>query len=399
MARLQRCDELITLFRMRLGEPKTGTFGVTYYDGLNENVHELRSILNQAQAHVTWICYSANQSLLENTIYLPVLSGVTRYTLPEDYLAPVWVKHHTQGQEYEVEKDNLSAIRSSTRTERFNYHFRNYEIRETVPLVAARGIVSADSVNQITDDRLTSAQVQKVRAGDTAYNLTDNSQGEVEAVFSALQRIQVGRLFNGETNRFQVGDIYEINMREATRDAIDFWPSVTKDDSQVSYTGPPGNWKLNQDNVLYRVLASFSEIPSNFEADERLTLQVLDGTTVLAIGARDGLVLNTNEFHFPTFTQLREDVFYSVKVLRGNGQAITPDFITVIVRLDPESVEFRYVKLPKPMETNQDYCEMPSWSIEAVFAYAHIIAQKKMSRNPNADRGLLAEFDDQIDID
>ena len=70
--------------------------------------------------------------------------------------------------------------------------------------------------------------------------------------------------------------------------------------------------------------------------------------------------------------------------------------VELTARENPESVEVRHAKMPRPMTTRESYCEMPVWSLPAVYAYAHILAQKKMSRNPNPDRGLVAEFREEI---
>lgn len=383
---------------MRLGEPTKGTFGTTYYDGIKDNVDEIRSILNQAQEHVTWMCYSANQSLLEKTIFIEVLSGVTRYTLPDDFLGPVSVFHRTYSQEYELERRNLFEVRASTRTERYDYRFRYYEIRENVPLISARGVITRNSPNRIVDDELGS-----VRLGDTAYNLTDGSQARIEAVYPGLGSVQVDQLSGGETNRFQKGDQYQIDMKEATRDAIDFWPTVTREDSRSIHSGAPSDWTLTEDGVVFHITANFSAVPTGMEADERVILNLYEGdgesvtSELISQGSREGLVPGANKFDFPRNVQLREDMTYSVRAFRADADIeVFPSTIDVTARDNPESVELRIAHLPRPMEKDSDYCEMPSWALNAVYAYGHIIAQKKQSRNPNADRGLLMELKDEI---
>lgn len=390
MAELRQCSELVTNFRIRIGEPTPGTFGTVHYDGINKSINEIIAILNQAQHHVTWMCYSANQALLETTVYLEVLSGVSRYTLPEDFLGPVAVFHRTYGQAYEVERANLFEIRRSTRSERYDYRYRFYEIRENVPIISARGVINTDHAVQITDTGL-----ESVRVGDTAYNLTDHSQGVINAVYPAINAISVEALNNGGANVWQKGDIYQIDMAEQTRDAIDFWPKVTKEDSEEVYKGDP-TFQLTEDSVVFRVAADVSEVPTAFEDDERVILRILQGSDVVGEGARENLSTNYNVFYFPHFIQLREDVDYTVTVERADGGSIAIDEIRVDAKIEPESVDVRYAKLPRPMTKLEDYCEVPSWALEAVYAYAHIIAQKKMSRNPNADRGLVAEFNTAI---
>ena len=398
MSMLIRADQLITNFRLRLGEPREGTFRKIFYDGINSNVDELLTILNQAAEHVCWISYSANHSLLEDTFYIEVLSNVTRYTLPELFLGPVAVFHHSYGQEYEVQRANLLEIRAQTRSQYSDFVFRYYEIREQVPIMAApRGIISEESETRITASRLSA-----VRVGDTVHNLTDESQGVVNATFPGINAISVEELAGGKTNIFQKGDIFQIDMAEKTRDAMDFWPEVAVDNFTTVYIGIPQNIILQEDNVLFQAEATILSLPSGFEKDERFTLKVYDEDDAeVAEGARKGLAVGTNDFSLPSFpdmVQLREDVAYRVRVFRADsGDEIPTSKVSLIARDAAPSVEVRNACLPRPMTKRTDYCEIPSWGLPAVYAYGHILAQKKMSRNPNPDRGLMEEFKMEIE--
>ena len=385
-----RCDELKAGFRFRLGEPTEGTFGRVYYEPIRDNMDELLYMLNEAQRVVTWLCYNANQTILETTTYLPVLSGVTRYTLPDRFLAPVSVFHRTYNQEYPVTRENLEEIRANTRSERYDYRYRYYEIRERVPRIAARGIVNEDSFTIIEDTDL-----EAVRVGDTCYNLTDNSQAEVEAVSPALERITIDGLSGGEVNRFQKGDVYQIDMREATCDAMDFWPKVTVGDTKQGYSGRYEDWTIQKDAVVRDVAAYISDFPSSYEDDERFIVEVYNHTTdeIVGNGAREGLDRGLNDFQFPDFFQLREDTRYSVRVVRADGgDTIDIDSILVTVKEDPESIAIKHASYPLPMEKDTDYFELPEFCIEATYVYAHILALKKQSRNPVTDPGLMAEL-------
>ena len=395
MADLLRCADLISHFRMRLGHPREGTFGRVYYDGINKDLDEMLTILNEAQRHVTWICYSANHALLEDTFYIDVLDKVTRYTLPERTLGPVAVFHRAHGQEYEVERANLFEIRAQTRSQYSDYVFRYYEIREQVPIMSApRGVVAADhATNLVSDD------FGAVRVGDTVHNLTDGSQGTINAVHLAFNRISVEQLEGGKTNTFRRGDVYQIDMTEKTRDAIDFFPEVSVDNSVTAYSGRPTNIVLQEDHILIRIDVTIPSLPSNFEEDERLHLRMrdADNKTVAASGIT-GITAGTHEFRLTELSQIREDTTYNVTLTRAiTNTDITISRVTLIARNVQPAVEVRRACLPRPMETRDDYCEMPAWSLPAVYAYAHILAQKKLSRNPNADAGLLAEFRMEIE--
>ena len=278
-----------------MGEPRVGTFRTVRYDGINKDLDVLLSILNQAQLHVTWMCYSANAALLEDTFYLEVVSGVTRYTLPERTLALVSVFHRTYGQEYEVERANLFEIRRTTRSLRSDYRYRFYEVREQVPIISARGIISQDSPNRIEATGLAA-----VRVDDIFYNLTDDSQGIVKATFPALNAIATEDLEGGKRNSLKKGDVFQIDMAEKTRDAMDFWPMLSKEDSTIGYKGTPSNWVLTEDNVMFRVDAHITGIPTNFEQDERLVLNLLDSDdNVVAEGAKEGTCCWLQPILFP----------------------------------------------------------------------------------------------------
>ena len=395
MGALIRYDELETAFRLRLGNPTEGTFGRVYYDGIRDELDEIRFMLNEAQKYVTWLCYSANQTLIEDTLYLQVLSGATRYTLNDLFLGPVAVFHHTHNQIYEVEKENLIDVKGRIRTERHNYRYYWYEIRERVPRIAARGIVQSDSLDTIDDD----VDLRHVRVGDTVYNLTDHSEAEVKAAFPALNRVQVDQLMSGTTNRFQKGDVYQIDMREATCDAIEFYPAVNNPDSYTGYSGGPSYWLLQKDAIVQQIFANISEVPSNVEDDERFILQISqdDDDEVVGEAALEGLSKGSNCFQVPDLIQLREDVRYNVVVIRADGGSdIDVDTIQLEVKTDPERVEVRHARYPKPMEKSTDYCEMPEFALPACYVYAADLAFKKMSRSITSDPGIMNELEREI---
>ena len=410
MARLQQCKELLAIFRMRLGEPTVGTFGNIYYDEINENVHELLSILNQAQDHVTWICYSANLSLLEKSIELLVEPDVVTYILPEDYIGEVSVFHRVRGQEYRVDPDNLDEIRGSTRSTSYNdYRFRSYEIRENVPLPAARGIVHTDS----TEGRIlaggSAGGLGLVRVGDTVYNLTDRSETVVDVINygddGAVSSVDVESLEFGDANRFQVGDQFQIDMKEATRDAIALWPHVKGAGVKSFYNGTADGFSLTEDSIIINeaVATPQSNKPPSFESDERVVLRITDDSdgSVVAYASRKGLLFGkSNQFLFSDDVQLREDVSYSASIRREVDAEFMPDIDVSRIEFSGRDVSnfiaFKYARLPRKITSLEDYCEMPSWSMEAVYAYGHIIAFKKMARGQVSDPALVNEFNTQI---
>ena len=395
MTALRRCDELITEFRIRLGEPTVGTFGTVYYDGIRGNVDELRAMLNIAQKRFTFLCYSPNQSIIESTVYFEVLSGVTRYTLPETFLAPVAMFHRTRNQEYEVEKKNLFPVRARNRSEVSNWKFEFYDIRERVPLIAATGIIEADNDTEISGDDL-----DAVRPGDTAYNLTDGSQSTINAIFPTQNKVVVDGLTNGEANVFRRGDVYQIDMREMSRDAIDLYPRVTRDDTKRIYNGKPTNWQVQADAVVYFVFVDLSSLPSNLEDDELFVLQLLDGNDeVIAEGSRVSLDRGKNEFPIVNPIQIREGQTYSVRLQRPyKDTTIDVDSIQVDVKSDPESLDFRFAAYPKVMEKETDYSEMPEWAHEGMFAYAMDLAFKKMTRSFRSDPSLKLDVNQEKEI-
>ena len=391
MARLTRCDELITRFRMRLGEPTEGTFGRTYYDGVRDNIDELRFILNDAQRHFTWLCYSANLSLIETSVFLSVLAGADRYTMPEEFIAPVKVFHRRASQEYEVTEENLLEIRSRNRVSHYNYHYEFYQIREKVPLILAQGVINqVDSENAL---RIIDPDIENARLGDIVYNLSDSSQGIVGTVNS--DGVTVDKLVNGSANKFVRGDTYQIDTKEKLQDAIELYPTVSPSDTEALNVGRPTGWTVNADHVVHSVCCYISSLPSNLEADDRFICQLVHEDSVIGDGAVVGLDTGRNDFPFVEVVQIREDTEYSVRVVRADGdQTIDVDSIEIVVHLDPESLEVRFASYPRIMQKDSDYCEMPEFSLEGTLAYGHVIAhQKKTGGRP--DPGLLAVVEQQ----
>ena len=406
MARLQQAKELLANFRMRLGEPTVGTFGTIRYDEINAQVHEVLEIFNQAQDYVTWICYSANLSLLETSVELLVEPSVTRILLPEDFIGEVSVFHRIGGQEYPVEPENLTEIRRSTRVKQNDYRFRFYEIRENAPQVSARGIIHTESDNVITAGG-SAGSLNNIRVGDIVYNLTDRSESVVERLnyndSPDVQSVNVEPLDFGIANRFNVGDRFQIDMKEQTRDAIDLYPELPRAGVKTFYSGSGDSFRLTEDNVIVETASvTPSGIPSNFEADERVVLRVTDDSTgeVVAYGSRVGLSNGANSFFFSRTIQMREDREYSAIIRREVDAGFMADInvskIELLGRDVNNYIDFKYSKLPRKITSLEDYCEMPSWSMEAVYAYGQIIAFKKMTRGQVADPGLVNDFNSKV---
>ena len=388
MAEQIRYSELATQFRMRLSEPTEGTFGHVYYDSLMGNVDELRLILNTAQRYFTFVCYSSNYTLIQDTAYLAVLSDATRYSLPELFLGPVSVFHRTYNNEYPVEQDNIDQVRAYRGRFYTNYRYECYDISEKVPLVVATGVVATEHATQIVV-----ADASGVRVGDTCYNLTDNSQATVSVVAPAVNTVTVDLLVNGNANIFQKGDTYQIDTREAVRDAMDVYPRVTRADTESGYSGMAANWEVQEDAPLHSICVTVSGIPSNLEDDERLILELLSGEDVVATSGKEGLDSGQNVFEFLSRHQLREGTMYTVRLTRVDTETtIDVDSIDVTVSSQPESIIVKYARYPKPMEKDSDYCEMPLYAHEGMYAHAHVLAQQKKSGNPNPDPGLVNNF-------
>ena len=408
MARAQQAKELFAIFRMRLGEPTEGTFRTVYYDEIAKNINEVMSIFNQAQDHVAWICYSANQSLLETSVELLLEPGVTRYILPEDYIGDVSVFHRIGGQEYEIVPENLDEVRRSTRLPLTDYRFRCYEIREGVPLVSARGIITTGSNNRITAGGA-AGSLNSVRVGDVVYNLTDRSQSVVERLVydedgqegGQVSAVEVGSLNSGLVNRFYAGDRFQVDMKEATRDAIDLFPKVANAGIKSFYSGS-SSFSLSQDNVIVDTADITPEsLPDDLESDDRVILVIESGDEIIANATALGLSQGSNKFFFPNVIQLRERVNYTARIIWHSVGRPVPVTIGVS-RLELHGrdvsnfIDFKYAKLPRKIESLEDYCEMPSWSMEAVYSYGLILAYKKMTRALTADPGLVNEFNGKI---
>ena len=220
-----------------------------------------------------------------------------------------------------------------------------------MPIIIARGIISEKSPRVIQSTGLT-----PTRVGDKVYNLTDDSQGIVSAVFPAINTIEIQKLSGGKTNVFQKGDIFQVDMQEKTRDAIDFYPQLTREDSRTVYVGKPTSFMLTEDNVMFSIAATIPEHQSEgfnsgrqlvlnlgdaahrlvfdlqcdpvqqtpyqlseLEDDTRFILNLVDeNDKIVAVGARKEISAGVNRFYFPYLVQLEEGMNYSVQITATN---------------------------------------------------------------------------------
>ena len=143
--------------------------------------------------------------------------------------------------------------------------------------------------------------------------------------------------------------------------------------------------RLKEDDIVINeaVVTPQQTKPSNFEADERVVLRITDDDSnqVAAYASRKGLTFGkANTFLFASNFQFREDTTYSALIRREVDAEFMPDVAISRIEFNGRDIsnfiDFKYSRLPRKITSVEDYCEMPSWTIEGVFAYAHIIAFK-----------------------
>ena len=195
-------------------------------------------------------------------------------------------------------------------------------------------------------------------------------------------------------------------MKEATRDAIDFWPHVKGAGVKSFYNGTADGFSIKEDDIIINeaVATPQSNKPASFESDERVVLRITDDSdnSIVAYASRKGLSFGkSNTFLFSNNIQLQEDVSYSAMIRREVDAEFMPDIDVSRIEFSGRDVSnfisFKYSRLPRKITSLEDYCEMPSWSMEAVYAYGHIIAFKKMARGQVSDPALVNDFNMQIE--
>ena len=167
--------------------------------------------------------------------------------------------------------------------------------------------------------------------------------------------------------------------------------------------GWPDGFRLNEDQVVVNTadITPSGTRPPDFEDDERVVLIITDDSNnLVGYASREGLSFGRpNTFFFSENLQLREDLSYTATLRRRLDDPVPRNLdvskIEISGRDTSNFIRFKYARLPRKMTSLEDYCEMPSWSMEAVYAYGHIIAFKKMTRRQIADPALVNEFKDQ----
>ena len=226
--------------RLRLGELTDGTWETqAEYEG-NQEIDELKMLVNDAQISVCrdlftqqWMPFRRLQEVL------PIFSQQTIYTLPADYIQMVNVYHHKENQipllleprilsKYRQRDPNYADTSASSGS-----YFRYYEVSGQIGEVLAEGTVTwIDDAFQFAADN---ADLQNVRVGDIVNNLTDKSQGVITEFGSGIATLG-DRLHGGRSNRIQYGDEFMIQSREENRFVLETWPPITLTEQKLETT-------------------------------------------------------------------------------------------------------------------------------------------------------------------
>ena len=315
--------------RRRLGELVAGTYGNYRYEGQldMEDTDEVGEALNEAQAYFARDLYEPNTYLFQRwEVQIPVVPGVRSYTLQDDHIAVDECWHVRQSVRVQMHKQSIKDKRHSYERSYTGGFYHYYEDRGMGGVYRAQGVAESGHEVELHDTRGNFGS-RNIRVGDRVLNITDDSEGVVESFMSGI--LTANELFGGRVNAWRRGDKYAIASAEEDRFLLLVYPILEPDQLRI-YTGGPVAFELDAAALVDLLEVRFSELPDDYEADERITFEVVDEHGGLAdvreghesYTGMDDVRVGWQELPTTAF-QLEQNIAYTVNATRENGSALT----------------------------------------------------------------------------
>ena len=400
MAQAVTLKQLETGLRRRLAATDGGLFGDVHYPNLDpdETTNEIWDALNEAQNAVARDIYdSETYPFVRLQHEITVLDGTDNYTLPYDFIAEDQVRHVRGSFSQELTKSLIKDIRSGYDDIYKGSRYLYYDVRGFDSIYISRGIATSSHLTRLMDEN---GDFSSVRVGDTLYNITDGSEGEVTGFSSGYVTTE---LMGGRVNEFRVGDTYGIATAEQNRWVLQVWPKISAGQRQI-YKGALSPIELTAGDIVDRVRVRFEELPDDYESDERVHFQFFDvandePTDELVDDAASGIQnvkIGWNEIPFRQF-QARQDETFALVANREDGRAIA----SVEAELFAPSTDrllLDYARCPRVMRAPNSIFEFPTEFVTTVYARAKIILLEKIQDdNSSGSQRYYQEYDYELE--
>lgn len=371
--------------RLRMGEPIQGIWGEYRYQDQPEGqtTDELALALNEAQDFTARDLDEADISYPWITNYeeIPVIAGVDRYSLPNDFVAFTEIRHHKYSQSYLLRPANFKNIGGRFQTNWRSSIYSNYQVRGMDSTILNNGIAGETSDNLLVSQY---GNFSDVRIADIVQNLTDASQGRVAGFDQG--GIIVEDIHGGRSNRFRKGDNYQVISRERVRWTLLVYPQQSE--SRIdTYRGPDQPFTLDEDAEINHLSVRFDALPTDWDPDEIITVTLVktsDGTLAStdpeSVGAIENVLIGWNDIPILPF-QLDQNEEYQLHVLNEERRI---GLIFEEFRIESPSNQrlvFSYRRTPAEMLYDDSYCEMPGEFLSALYARAKMILHEKFNKH------------------
>ena len=418
MAQHVTLREAIVNIQFRLSQPTEGTLGRINYSRFSEQVDELKLVCNEAQRAAAIRCCTPTTALLRSHKQrIQVISGAETYALTDDYLSSDFVQYMNKIGEYPVRPRDMKNFPPTETAERtIGYYdnsmrYRYYDVRGMGSQEKLVGVIREDSLNEVRDNYAT---FDGIRPGDVIHNVTDGSQGAVmdvvpsetvldnenNSVKTAVY-LKIDSLVGGKANRFLQGDQYVVASVEELNELMHIYPKIEFEEITTKIvSAKSATWSSQEAFTLNTLDVTINTIPDHIEADDRLVIEVLRGTTLAStdpasfrskLGVTKGVNRVTfDEAVFQSGIRIIEDTDYTIRATVGSWE-LTVNAVDVYAYGTSDYLLHSFSRIPGKMEHENSVCEVPPWGLDLFYAEAKKLAAMKITRTIAADPGLEAE--------
>ena len=424
--------DLIARFRMGLSEPQSGSWGTVIYDidadfaadttdfedaDMPEPgkyaVNELALMLNLAQEYTIRDLYDRGFAFQESSERFSVVTGMDTAALPGDFMAVESLFHHIGNKKHEIDKTSLKGLQDTdyeTITYTRPHFFSSYEVHGNEGGVVVQGQLAVEDVSMNDDELIVpEAGIAVLDVGDYVLNETDGCAARIKSIDGRTLSLSV--LTGGRTDTFEALDYYTIRSGVQPYECLNLWPKMKQLKEESVYVGAPQGWTVKEWVYPTRLRFYLDSLPVNMHPLKTRIHAIIQHDASpdapeptweqIAAGALNAEVQQGwNDMQLYSEDDFAPDTQYYVSIMTNDyseadetGTLLMPSKIEVYAAVRNNFLKMSYTRLPMPMLKPESICELAPYLLDAVIAYAKVLAYQKKTGQPQVDTNMMSEFE------